>query len=119
MTKLLRIAPELPVSNLKMSLQYYKERLGFSVGLEIAGGNYAIVERDNVAIHLFEDGQRHSPVAMHIFTQGLEELHADLVQRGAHITQAILNKPWGTRDFRVRDDSGNEIKFTESLPASR
>jgi hypothetical protein len=26
-----------------------------------------------------------------------------------------MRKPWGSRDFRVNDHSGNEIKFTEPL----
>jgi hypothetical protein len=33
------------------------------------------------------------------------------------MSQAIAQKPWGTRDFRVMDPSGNEIKFTEPLAA--
>jgi len=26
-----------------------------------------------------------------------------------------VRKPWGNRDFRVKDDSGNELKFTEPM----
>jgi predicted enzyme related to lactoylglutathione lyase len=116
MVKLSRIAPELPVSNLKESVQYYEQKLGFRVAMEMPGGNYAIVERDDIAIHLFhDDAQSPSPVAIHIFAEGLETLHTELKNRGACISQGILRKPWGNRDFRVNDDSGNEIKFTEPL----
>jgi len=31
------------------------------------------------------------------------------------LTQGILEKPWGNRDFRVRDGFGNVMKFTEPL----
>ena len=78
-------------------------------------GGYAIVERDGVAIHLFQT-DRHSPQSIHIFTEGLDRLHTELRQRGAHVKQDILCQPWGNRDFRVNDDFGNEIKFTEPLP---
>jgi uncharacterized glyoxalase superfamily protein PhnB len=115
MTKLSRIAPELPVLNLRASIQYYEQRLGFRLVMEMPGGDYAIVERDGVAIHLFQEGRSHSPVGIHIFTEGLDELHADLTKRGARVSQGILQKPWGNRDFRVNDDSGNELKFTETL----
>jgi uncharacterized glyoxalase superfamily protein PhnB len=115
MTKLLRIAPELPVLSLRASIQYYEQKLGFRLAMEMPGRDYAIVERDGVAIHLFQDGRSHSPVGIHIFTEGLDELHADLTQRGVRVSQGILQKPWGNRDFRVNDDSGNEIKFTEPL----
>jgi uncharacterized glyoxalase superfamily protein PhnB len=45
----------------------------------------------------------------------LEGLHEELSGSGARITHDIERKPWGNRDFRVRDEAGNEIKFTEPL----
>jgi uncharacterized glyoxalase superfamily protein PhnB len=45
----------------------------------------------------------------------LDELHDELRQRGAHVAEGITRKPWGNRDFRVNDYSGNQIKFTEPL----
>jgi uncharacterized glyoxalase superfamily protein PhnB len=116
MATLYRIAPEIPVSNLQKSIEYYEQRLGFRLAMKMPAENYAIVERDEIAIHLFRDGsQSHSPVGMHIFTHRLDELYAELRQRGARFSQEIARKPWGTRDFRVEDNSGNEIKFTEPL----
>ncbi len=116
MVRLSRIAPEIPVSNLRGSIEYYEQKLGFRVVMEMPSGDYAIVERDEVAIHLFQDNTRiHSPVAIHIFTHQLDELHAELQRRGADLSQGIMRKPWGNRDFRVNDRSGNEIKFTEPL----
>jgi uncharacterized glyoxalase superfamily protein PhnB len=116
MVKLSRIAPEIPVSNLKESVNYYEQKLGFRVAMEMPGGNYTIVERDDIAIHLFQaDAQTPSPVGIHIFTEELEALHTELKNRGARISQEILRKPWGNRDFRVHDDSGNQLKFTEPL----
>jgi predicted enzyme related to lactoylglutathione lyase len=116
MAKLSRIAPEIPVSDLRGSIEYYEQKLGFRLVLEMPDGDYAIVERDDIAIHLFHDESRpHSPVGMHIFTQQLDELQAELQQRGARLSQKIMRKPWGNRDFRVNDSSGNEIKFTEPL----
>jgi hypothetical protein len=84
--------------------------------MEMPAGDYAIVERDDIAIHLFEDETHsRSPVGMHIFTDQLDELHAELRRRGARVSQDIVRKPWGNRDFRVSDSSGNEIKFTEPV----
>src|SRR5580658_3643802 len=119
MARLSRIAPEIPVSNLKESLEYYERKLGFRVAMKMPSGNYAIIERDDIAIHLFQDDAKSpSPVGIHIFTEDLEALHAELQQRGARVSQKILRKPWGNRDFRVNDDSGNEIKFTEPLSSN-
>jgi uncharacterized glyoxalase superfamily protein PhnB len=116
MAKLSRIAPEIPVSSLRAAIEYYEQKLGFRVSMEMPDGDYAIVERDDIAIHLFQDDARsHSPVGVHIFTHDLDELYAELQGRGAHVSQGIIRKPWGNRDFRVNDHSGNEIKFSEPL----
>ena len=114
MASLSRIAPELPASSLKESIDYYEQKLGFQLVTQLS--DYAIVERDNVVIHLFQDeARKHTPAGVHIFTHDLEELHAELEARGAHLSQGILHKPWGNRDFRAKDVFGNEIKFTEPL----
>ena len=114
MGKLTRVAPELPVQNLASALQYYSNQLGFEVTTVLPGGDYAIVERDDVALHLFEAQLgAHSPVAIHTFAWGLDELHAELASRGARVAQGIVRQPWGNREFRVIDPSGNTIKFTE------
>jgi uncharacterized glyoxalase superfamily protein PhnB len=79
------------------------------------GRDYSIVERDGVAIHLFQDKTRnHSPISIHIFATDLDELFQEFQQRGAAFSQPVQRKPWGTRDFRLKDAFGNELKFTES-----
>ena len=114
MTRLLRIAPELPAASLKTALALYEHKLGFRVATMNPGGEYAIEERDGIAIHLFQDVTRkQSPIGIHLFTNELEGMRDDLLERGARLSQEILRKPWGNRDFRVRDEYGNELKFTE------
>jgi uncharacterized glyoxalase superfamily protein PhnB len=114
MPKLARAAPEIPVINMDEALAYYASNLGFRIAMSMPGGDYAIVERDAVALHLFSDRiNPHSPVSVHIFTEGLDALAREFHQGGAHVTQEIVRQPWGTRDFRVTDPNGNLLKFTE------
>ncbi len=114
MARLLRIAPELPAANLKAALAFYEHKLGFRVASQMPGADYAVVERDGIFIHIFQDAiHKHSPVGVQLFTAELEGLRDDLIERGAHLSQDIVRKPWGNRDFRIRDDFGNELKFTE------
>ena len=75
---------------------------------------YAIVERDGVAIHLITAGPNDSPGSIHVFTEGLDELWREFDSAGAWMKQGIILKPWGNRDFLVVDDFGNELKFTET-----
>ena len=44
---------------------------------------------------------------------GIEALEAELRVRGAELDQPLTLKPWGNRDFRLRDPFGNQLKFTE------
>ncbi|HMG88340.1 MAG TPA: VOC family protein [Terracidiphilus sp.] len=114
MAKLTRLAPELPSANLDDALTYYERKLGFEVVMRLPENEYAIVERDGVAIHLFANSvTKPTAVGVHIFTPDLDQLFAELQATGATITQKIEQKPWGNRDFRVRDEFGNELKFTE------
>jgi catechol 2,3-dioxygenase-like lactoylglutathione lyase family enzyme len=113
MGSLTRVAPELPVPDLAAALEYYTGRLGFDVAAVMPDRGYAIVERDNVALHLFVADATHSPVGIHVFAGRLDEVHNDLESRGARIIQAIVRQPWGNREFRVVDPAGNTIKFTE------
>jgi uncharacterized glyoxalase superfamily protein PhnB len=102
----------MPATDLALALEHYEKRMGFRVAMRMA--DYAIVERDDAAIHLFEDrARKHSSVGIHIFTEDLDVLYAELSQNGALVTQGIEKKPWGNREFRVKDEFGNEIKFTE------
>lgn len=115
--RLSRIAPELPSTDLRASIEYYVERLGFSLAVQMEG--YAIVERGDIAIHLFDDmGRTHSPVGVHIFTPELDDLFAEFEAHGAKFVQTIEVKPWGNREFRVVDLGGNVLKFTEPAAES-
>ena len=112
--RLARIAPELPTVNVDAAIEFYMRRLGFDLAVRMQDGGYAFVERDGVAIHLFEDSARnHSPVSVHIFVLDIDELYAEFKARNVHATQEIERKPWGNRDFRIKDQFGNELEFTE------
>ena len=116
MATLSRIAPEIAVSDLRSAIAYYLQKLGFDLATEMQDKKYAIVERDGVAIHLFEQPDNlYGPASFHIFTHQLDDLYCELQHRGATICQAITRKSWGNRDFRVEDSAGNILKFTEPI----
>src|SRR5258706_1612236 len=110
MPNLTRVAPEIPVADMSEALEYYEAKLGFEVVMQMPEGDYSIVARDDVSLHLFEDRPRDlSPVSFHIFVEGLDELFSEFESRGAKVVQAIVRKPWGNRDFRIADPRGNEL----------
>jgi hypothetical protein len=90
MPGLRRVAPELPVHDMGAALEYYTGRLGFDVAAVMPNRDYAIVERDDVALHLFSpDSGIQSAVSIHVFATGLDELFSELERRGALISQGI------------------------------
>lgn len=111
--RLCRSAPEIPVGDLTDAIDHYSARLGFRTRMVMPDKRYAVVERDDVALHLFSDEPDSRPVSFHVFVSGIERLAEELAGRSATFVQPIETKPWGNRDFRVRDPYGNEIKFSE------
>jgi hypothetical protein len=62
--RLSRIAPEIPVSTVREAIEHYEGRLEFRIVMETPAEDYAILERDDIALHLFQDnGKSHSPSA--------------------------------------------------------
>ena len=55
MPTLTRVAPELPVSDVAEAMQHYRSKLGFEAVMTMPAGDYAIVGRDGVVLHLFQN----------------------------------------------------------------
>ncbi len=47
----------------------------------------------------------------HFFAERIDELHARHVERGANVIEPIGNKPWGLREYTVRDPNGYHLRF--------
>ena len=94
MATLSRIAPEIPVADVDQAIAYYTQKLGFELAMEMAH-EYAIVERDGIAIHLFRHSGTSTPAGVHIFTQDLDELQRELGRRGATISVPITRRHLG------------------------
>jgi catechol 2,3-dioxygenase-like lactoylglutathione lyase family enzyme len=54
---------------------------------------------------------------VHFHSDDLDESFAKLRDAGAEVVQEPTEQPWGTRDFAVRDPSGNLIRVDQP-PAS-
>jgi uncharacterized glyoxalase superfamily protein PhnB len=116
-------APQFLVEKLDDSVAFYEQRLGFSCDF-VYEGFYASVSRDGAVIHLkcapkLEAERAHRKSEEHLdaylAVAGVEELHRELVGRGAPITQPLQEQPWGTRDFHVEDPDGYVLCFSEAI----
>lgn len=113
--------PALPVKTLDASAPFYRDKLGFEIVHR--DGGFAIVERDAVAIILWEANDPNTPGAepfiagtasCRIQVTGIRELYAECQAQGViHPNGPLQRKPWGVDDFSVLDPDSNLITFEE------
>ena len=109
------VAPIFQVANLAEALDWYHKVLGFQVAWTWGDpADRASVCRDSAEINLGVSPAGQSTVSsVYVETTGVDAIHSRVVSAGGHITVAIGNRPYGMRDFRVVDPSGNELSFGE------
>ena len=111
------------VGDIAKSLAHYRDALGFDVTFQYGDPTfYACLCRDEVALHLLAARRtKRLPGngGICIFVRDVDQVHADLVARGANVLKAPEDYAYGMRDFDVRDLDGNQLTFgMESRTAS-
>jgi hypothetical protein len=104
-------APILRVADVRLSLAYYVEQLGFTMDWD-AGGLISVT-RDGCTIFLSEwdQGQRGTWVWVGVTDAGL--LHEELVARGARVRFPPTNYEWAY-EMQVEDLDGNVLRLGSS-----
>ena len=115
---LTRCSPMLAVSNPSVSVEYYRDRLGFEVE-GVWGDHYAIVERDGIQIHFIGSDKKNKEKATfrggaYISLQDVEAYYREVNGRGADTSSAPQDTDYGMREFVVQDPDGWSISFGQS-----
>jgi uncharacterized glyoxalase superfamily protein PhnB len=111
------VQPVLAVDDLARDLSYYVEQLGFTVAWK--WGEPAVragVARDGLELQLVSD-QRFAPACssrVYFSVRGVDAYYAQCLAGGATIELPLDDRPFGMRDFRVVDRSGNVLGFGEA-----
>ena len=127
-----RASPVLGVPNVRRAAEYYRDVLGFSLdpvdGVfqprdDEPAGVYAIVKRAGVWIHFQirrdELPKRERPSFegdVYLYVTDVDALHAELMQRGAHVLQEPRVAPYGIREIMAEDLNGYRLTFGEMMP---
>jgi uncharacterized glyoxalase superfamily protein PhnB len=110
-------SPIFRVANLRASLRYYVEVLGFTQ--EWGGDDFACVTRDKVAIYLAEGDQGQPGTWAWIGVGDVAALYEEYKATGATIVEPPQNFPWAL-EMKVGDPDGHVLRFgsdpTESEP---
>ncbi|MEO1131423.1 MAG: bleomycin resistance family protein [Cyanobacteria bacterium J06639_1] len=109
------LTPILNVENLRASIDYYVNVLGFKQDWDWGEPpTFASVSRDSVCIFLCEDGQGQSGTWMSVFVDDVDALFAEYEMKGAIVRQAPTNFAWGTREMNVEDLDGHRLRMSSS-----
>src|SRR5215469_12239523 len=100
------------VGDITKSIAHYRDALGFDVTFQYGDPTfYACLCRDEVALHLLaahRTGRLPGNGGICVFVRDVDQVHADLVARGANVLKAPEDYAYGMRDFDVRDLDGNQ-----------
>jgi uncharacterized glyoxalase superfamily protein PhnB len=115
-----QIAPQFFTTNLRATLAYYKDILGFEcLGTWNDPPVYAIVARDDRRIHFrCADPPAPNPdkyadelLDAYLFIEDADALYAEYAARGAEFTRPLGDTPWRSREFVVKDCDGRLLAF--------
>ena len=115
MTKLF---PIFAVRDMEEALGYYCDSLGFQLAWQWGEPVLrAGVNRDEIEIQLECGGlgAPAGPSVAYCHMIDVDSYYRECQAQGALIAMEIGDRPWGMRDFRVVDPSGNRIGFAAEL----
>jgi uncharacterized glyoxalase superfamily protein PhnB len=111
-----KAVPILSVSDLGEALDYYERVLGFEV--EWKWGDpprLASVCRDRVEVNLSLSSEPNPAISKVYFQMaGVDAYYSELNRTGAKVAVVLADRPYGMRDFKIVDPSGNELSFGEA-----
>ena len=106
-------APVLHVANVETTAAFYRDVLGFT--WDFGDAAYAVVWRDNSAIHFVKDDGR--PTGVHLFqwVKNVDAYFSEIAGRGADVATQPTNQPYGIRELAVIDINGVRIVFGQDI----
>jgi|SRR5690606_9083134 len=114
------INPKLPMRHKSVTLEFYKDKLGFQILGSVDYEGYLMLQRDNIQIHFFEfkaldPNENYGQV--YIRTDNIDELYQSMLDRKVDIHPAghLQIKPWQQKEFSILDPDNNLLTFGQSI----
>lgn len=102
---------ELPVADVIRAQEHYRDALGFEIGWLYPGDEIGAVSRGNTAIFFRKRARPFEPAVHWVFAEDIDATYQELKLSGANIAEPLERKPWGLRQFTVKDLDGNIFYF--------
>ena len=122
--KFIRSNPHLPVQNLRVTLDYYRDILGFydewtwtnQQGEEKDGG----IRRDDMRVLFAEDpafvnavNNNNHRLPLMWFVENIDEIYSEIKGKKIEIADELKKHPYGLREFAFVDINGYYIRVAE------
>jgi uncharacterized glyoxalase superfamily protein PhnB len=120
------ISPTLAVRNMKQTIQFYRDSLGFKMGMTFPNSDnpeYADLSKDGMVIMFIPaenigiGRETKLGVGVNIYMQidgDIDEYYNEFKNKGVKIVVDIKNEPYGIRDFTVEDIDGYKLTFNQA-----
>ena len=117
------LSPTLAVRNMKETIEFYKNSLGFKMGMAFPDANnpeYADLSRDDIVLmfipaeNLGIGNEEKLGVGTNLYMEidgDIDEYYEELKKRGVKIDAEIKDEPFGIRDFTIEDVNGYKLTF--------
>ena len=113
-----QMSPQLPVTHIERSIEFYTKKLGFSLDFRYEDF-YAGIIKDGFSIHLKagdlpgNDKKNKEDLDITFSVDSIERLYEDLLSKSINIVQPLRDMPYG-KEFYLADPDGNRIAFLET-----
>lgn len=107
------VIPVLPAINIEETIMFYETKLGFTA---VDKGGYAILKKGKTELHFFlcTDKTLCQNSVCYIKVSDIECLYIELSAFNLiNLNGRLEDKPRGMKEFSIRDNNGNLLRFTE------
>ena len=114
--KLSQPVPELPVADVEKAQKYYRDKLGFNIEWIYPNKEIGAVSNGKLAIFFRKRSGKFEPAIHWMYANDVDIAYTEFIELGANIVDEIENKPWGHRQFTIKDLDGNLFYIHHDLP---
>ena len=117
--KFLKPLPHLPVKNLRLTLDYYRDKLGF-IDEWTFGTTDGGKRRDDLRLLFAEDehftndiNNKNHRLPLMWFVDNITDIYTEFKKRNIEIADELRTHPYGLREFAFIDINGYYIRIAE------
>jgi uncharacterized glyoxalase superfamily protein PhnB len=119
------ISPTLAVRNMKQTIQFYRDSLGFKIGMAFPDADepeYADLSKDGMVLMLIPaknvgiGPKEKLGIGVNLYMQidgDIDEYYRELKNKCVKVIADIKDEPYGVRDFTVEDIDGYKLTFNQ------